>query len=102
MADGFRFFSSSLLIAYNGEQSQPKMPPSKEPSSLTAMATPEITVKMIDFAHSTFNGFLDDAPYMGIDEGYLLGIDSLINFLNVFLQSGFKPIGTVTPGLFKL
>lgn len=36
---------------------------------------------MIDFAHATFKGFLDDKYYNGVDEGYLLGLDSLISIL---------------------
>lgn len=84
-ADSFRFFSSSLLIAFDGEEGGVKRGEGGG-----------IIVKMIDFAHSTFNGFLEDKPYTGIDEGYLLGIDSLINFLTIFLQSGFKPLGAAT------
>jgi inositol-hexakisphosphate 5-kinase len=76
-ANGFRFFSSSLLIAFDAERENQQSPENDGT---------EITVKMIDFAHSTFNGFLDDAPYSGIDEGYILGIDSMINFLTMFLQ----------------
>lgn len=60
--EGYRFFSSSLLIGFDG--------------SLSEDST--IVVRMIDFAHSTFNGFLEDRPYSGIDEGYLLGINSLV------------------------
>lgn len=41
----------------------------------------KILLKMIDFAHSTFNGFLDDKIYNGADDGYLLGIDSLIEIV---------------------
>lgn len=41
----------------------------------------KILLKMIDFAHSTFNGFLTDKVYNGADDGYLLGIDSLIEIV---------------------
>jgi hypothetical protein len=34
---------------------------------------------MIDFAHSTYDLFLNDRRYFGVDEGYLLGIGSLIS-----------------------
>lgn len=64
-ADGFRFFSSSLLIAYDGQKAE----------------SDELTLKMIDFAHSTFWGFGKDKRYSGPDEGYLLGIRNLIRFL---------------------
>ncbi|VDM49634.1 unnamed protein product [Toxocara canis] len=68
-ASGFRFFSSSLLIAFDAKTDK-------------LDAEKCIDVRMIDFAHSTFEGFLDDERYSGPDEGYLLGIDSLIEVLN--------------------
>ncbi|KAI6182546.1 Kinase [Aphelenchoides bicaudatus] len=41
---------------------------------------------MIDFAHSTFRDFMDDKPYTGIDNGYILGIDSLLKFISQILD----------------
>ncbi|KAE9551790.1 hypothetical protein FO519_004994 [Halicephalobus sp. NKZ332] len=79
-AESFRFFSSSLLIAFDGasdSESLLEIENSKE----------SIVVKMIDFAHSTFRGFLDDKVYSGMDDGYLLGIDSLISTLEQILIS---------------
>ncbi|MFH4976684.1 hypothetical protein AB6A40_003393 [Gnathostoma spinigerum] len=73
MADGFRFFSSSLLIAFDSEA---------EDSDLDS----SIDLRMIDFAHSTFHGFLDDSEYFGIDEGYMLGVDSLLDVINCALK----------------
>ncbi|VDK45619.1 unnamed protein product [Anisakis simplex] len=72
-ADGFRFFSSSLLIAYDA----------KCDNDVDDRC---IDIRMIDFAHSTFNGFLDDQRYSGPDDGYLLGIDSLITLLNTIIN----------------
>ncbi|KAL3106734.1 hypothetical protein niasHT_011999 [Heterodera trifolii] len=81
--EGFRFFSSSLLIAFDGSGHKSK-------------ANEGVTVKMIDFAHSTFNGFLDDQPYSSTDDGYLLGMDSLLRILNVFQQNRLvMPIGGI-------
>jgi hypothetical protein len=68
--EGYRFFSSSLLIGFDGSSS--------EDSS--------IVVRMIDFAHSTFNGFMEDRPYAGVDEGYILGINSLLKFISEILD----------------
>uniref|UniRef100_A0AC34QXR8 Kinase n=1 Tax=Panagrolaimus sp. JU765 TaxID=591449 RepID=A0AC34QXR8_9BILA len=76
-AESFRFFSSSLLIAFDG---------SCDLGSSTTNSNP-IVVRMIDFAHSTFNGFLDDKIYSGTDDGYLLGINSLISILEQILVS---------------
>uniref|UniRef100_A0A914LHP9 Kinase n=2 Tax=Meloidogyne TaxID=189290 RepID=A0A914LHP9_MELIC len=83
-AMGFRFFSSSLLIAFDGEKISVG-------SNLDQRGGGGIIVKMIDFAHSTFNGFLGDKLYTGADDGYILGIDSLLNILGMFLQTSFRP-----------
>ena len=41
-----------------------------------------VTMKMIDFAHSTFEGFMDDPIiHEGPDSGYIKGLDSLVTIL---------------------
>lgn len=80
-SEGFRFFSSSLLIAYDAAS-----------SSQSSNENDEISVRMIDFAHSTFTGFMDDANYLGCDEGYLLGIESLISALKQIFDGTLKPL----------
>uniref|UniRef100_A0A914ICJ2 Kinase n=1 Tax=Globodera rostochiensis TaxID=31243 RepID=A0A914ICJ2_GLORO len=86
-AEGFRFFSSSLLIGFDGEHKN-------------KLDEEDIAVKMIDFAHSTFNGFLDDQPYSGTDEGYLLGMDSLLRILTIFQKNRLvTPMGGVKQGI---
>ena len=46
------------------------------------LISPEVTMKMIDFANVTFKGFLDDSViHIGPDSGYLKGIDTLIRIL---------------------
>lgn len=64
-SEGYRFFSASILIAFDAE---------------AADSTPDDSVKVniIDFAHSTFTGFFEDSPYRGVDEGCILGIDSIL------------------------
>lgn len=43
---------------------------------------PEVDVRMIDFAHTTYAGYDGDTTvYTGPDTGYLLGLDSLIRLL---------------------
>ena len=45
-------------------------------------SSPEVTMKMIDFANVTFKGFLEDSViHIGPDSGYLKGIDTLIRIL---------------------
>ncbi len=52
------------------------------------------TVKMIDFAHSTFEGFLKDSVvHIGPDAGYIKGLDSLIHLLQRAL---YPPTSTTT------
>uniref|UniRef100_A0A8C4D9M3 Kinase n=1 Tax=Dicentrarchus labrax TaxID=13489 RepID=A0A8C4D9M3_DICLA len=74
----YRFYSSSLLIIYEGQVSsgqhaslQQKTPP-----------PPLVDVRMIDFAHSTFKGFRGDtAVHDGPDRGYVFGLESLVQIL---------------------
>ncbi|VDK36919.1 unnamed protein product [Gongylonema pulchrum] len=73
-AEGYRFFSSSLLVAFDGKTGN-------DASSSTSASSSSIDLRMIDFAHSTCSGFLDDERHNGPDEGYLLGLDSLISSL---------------------
>ena len=47
----------------------------------------QVTVKIIDFAHSTFEGFLDDPiVHEGPDAGFLKGLDTLIDVLTHALE----------------
>lgn len=41
-----------------------------------------VDVRMIDFEHSTYPGFLDDPTHEGLDHGYLLGLTSLIRLFS--------------------
>ena len=45
-----------------------------------------VTVKIIDFAHATFEGFLDDPiVHEGPDAGFLKGLDTLTDILSTAL-----------------
>lgn len=53
--------------------------------------TNNVIIKMIDFAHSTFKGFMDDPiVHFGPDKGYLRGLETLITVLENGLKSGPK------------
>uniref|UniRef100_A0A3B5MF86 Kinase n=1 Tax=Xiphophorus couchianus TaxID=32473 RepID=A0A3B5MF86_9TELE len=52
--ESYRFYSSSLLIIYEGKVSR------WASFYLSLYYPPLVDVRMIDFAHSTFRGFLDD------------------------------------------
>uniref|UniRef100_A0A914UP95 Kinase n=1 Tax=Plectus sambesii TaxID=2011161 RepID=A0A914UP95_9BILA len=67
-AEGYRFYSGSLLLMYDGAAAAPET---------NEAADAAIDVRMIDFEHSTYPGFRGDAPYTGPDAGYLLGLGSL-------------------------
>lgn len=100
----YRFYSSSLLIIYEGKDPEsvdgwqkPSELPSDKQNQATALGSVEnppasephtppqtlsVDVRMIDFAHSTFKGFRDDQTvHDGPDRGYVLGLESLINIL---------------------
>ncbi|NXA33464.1 IP6K1 kinase, partial [Eudromia elegans] len=98
----YRFYSSSLLIIYDGKDSRAglcaerraeprlKRADSALGESLPAggaaepgpSGQPKVDVRMIDFAHSTFKGFRDDPTvHDGPDVGYVFGLESLINIM---------------------
>uniref|UniRef100_H3DJE9 Kinase n=1 Tax=Tetraodon nigroviridis TaxID=99883 RepID=H3DJE9_TETNG len=103
----YRFYSSSLLVIYEGQpplQAPPTssdrhsaFPPVPSPcprpdsscptSGLNSFAPqpqrpPRVEVRMIDFAHSTFKGFRGDtAVHDGPDRGYVFGLESLVQIL---------------------
>ena len=97
----YRFFSSSLLILYEGEEDT--NPPNQDtgvseyqdnvptltanPDSINSTPAtqildskpPLVDVRMIDFANLTHSGFVNDpVTYDGPDEGYMLGLSTLI------------------------
>uniref|UniRef100_A0A8C3D102 Kinase n=1 Tax=Corvus moneduloides TaxID=1196302 RepID=A0A8C3D102_CORMO len=97
----YRFYSSSLLIIYDGKDSRAGMLGERRPearlkrvdgsvpeasrggsSEPGSSAQPKVDVRMIDFAHSTFKGFRDDPTvHDGPDMGYVFGLESLINIM---------------------
>ena len=66
---GRRFFSSSLLLIYDAADQLPK----------------GVDVRMIDFEHSTYAGFLDDPRHEGVDAGYIFGLTNLIRIFEDML-----------------
>jgi len=64
--------SSHRLTASNS----PHLPPLSVATE--NLSSPLVDMKMIDFAHTTTSGFADEIVYEGPDDGYLFGLESMI------------------------
>ena len=106
--NSFRFYSSSLLLMYEGdvekeceelsssccsfEKDQESL---KRKDAIRSFSSPclnksgncanhrscKVDVRMIDFAHTTYGGFSGDRMRTGPDTGYLFGLKNLIRIL---------------------
>ncbi|NXG31695.1 IP6K3 kinase, partial [Dromaius novaehollandiae] len=88
----YRFYSSSLLIIYDGLESKENTPPLdnhlqghfQKTNCTTSHGTghSKVDVRMIDFAHTTFKGSkCNHTTYDGPDHGYIFGLENLIKIL---------------------
>ncbi|XP_062043426.1 inositol hexakisphosphate kinase 3 [Lepus europaeus] len=85
----YRFYSSSLLIIYDGQQLPERPPGSRHPQEASGEARagpqgglPRVDIRMIDFAHTTYKGSKDGhTTYDGPDPGYIFGLQNLIGIL---------------------
>ncbi|NXK96860.1 IP6K3 kinase, partial [Formicarius rufipectus] len=81
----YRFYSSSLLIIYDGQEHKESVAPSDHhfPFPKTHGVNPSrVDVRMIDFAHTTFKGSKSNpTPHDGPDHGYIFGLENLIKIL---------------------
>ena len=99
----YRFYSSSLLIIYEGdpessheavlEESSDKFPDSSCPSPTAqnpARQTPTdklVDVRMVDFAKSTNQDLDSSFVHDGPDHGYIFGLENLIKLLQEIARS---------------
>lgn len=74
----FRFFTSSLLVIYDGQEALLDQP--------DRAARADVDVRMIDFAHATHKDFDDPVQHTGPDQGFIFGVESLISMLKTVLQ----------------
>ena len=92
--DSYRFYSSSLLIMYDGDDPKEEHGPNV---SLTSVVHPtsditmskdcDVDVKMIDFGNTTHRYCVKDpVKYDGPDEGYILGLTTVINTFETFYK----------------
>ncbi|KAM6182570.1 inositol hexakisphosphate kinase 3 [Erethizon dorsatum] len=85
----YRFYSSSLLVIYDGQEplemtaggqhppEAPQMAPGVSPRGLA-----KVDIRMIDFAHATYKGSWKElTTYDGPDPGYIFGLENLIGIL---------------------
>lgn len=105
--NSFRFYSSSLLLMYEGdmekcddmshcctsekdqETCKRKQDNNRSFSSTSSNKSGncsnhrscKVDVRMIDFAHTTYGGFSGDCMRSGPDTGYLFGLKNLIRIL---------------------
>ncbi|NXE50303.1 IP6K3 kinase, partial [Casuarius casuarius] len=88
----YRFYSSSLLIIYDGLESKENTAPLdnhlqghfQKTNCTTSHGTghSKVDVRMIDFAHTTFKGSkCNHTTYDGPDHGYIFGLENLIKIL---------------------
>lgn len=92
--ESFRFYTSSLLILYEGKgpdgnsndcSEAPPPPPPKETVFTKKPPPSPVDVRMIDFAHSVYSP-KDKGP----DEGYLFGLRNLITQLQTLKQDNLS------------
>ncbi|XP_069420230.1 inositol hexakisphosphate kinase 3 [Ovis canadensis] len=75
----YRFYSSSLLIIYDGQEP----PPTPHGTNVS-----KVDVRMIDFAHTTYKGSWNEhTTYDGPDPGYIFGLENLIQILQGYTNS---------------
>ncbi|NXG25998.1 IP6K3 kinase, partial [Grallaria varia] len=81
----YRFYSSSLLIIYDGQEHKESTAPLDHhfPFPKTHGTNPSrVDVRMIDFAHTTFKGSKSNpTSHDGPDPGYIFGLENLIKIL---------------------
>ncbi|XP_029799624.1 inositol hexakisphosphate kinase 3 [Suricata suricatta] len=85
----YRFYSSSLLIIYDGQEPPERTsgglhpPEALQPAhGSSSRGLYKVDVRMIDFAHTTYKGSWNEhTTYDGPDPGYIFGLENLIQIL---------------------
>ena len=98
--ESYRFYGTSLLIIYEGVESKDEYANLQEKDSTnhrdiaslnllpidTNLRDSLVDVRMIDFANCTYRGCVNDPiTYQGPDDGYLLGLNTLISAFESFI-----------------
>nr|XP_056700431.1 inositol hexakisphosphate kinase 3 [Euleptes europaea] len=83
----YRFYSSSLLIIYDGLEKTIDSHPQGHSQNTSGTVPhgnshPKVDVRMIDFAHTTYKGSrYNQTAYDGPDHGYIFGLENLIKII---------------------
>uniref|UniRef100_A0A8C6TUW1 Kinase n=1 Tax=Neogobius melanostomus TaxID=47308 RepID=A0A8C6TUW1_9GOBI len=91
--ESYRFFSSSLLIIYDGDEVTEALCFAHSPStsceaSSSFSSCPKVDVRMIDFAHTTCKHYGDASViHEGQDSGYIFGLQNLITIIAELAQT---------------
>ena len=81
---GYRFYSASLLLIYEGKAKQGNGFSLQDASNKASPSfSTDVSVRLIDFAHYCCG---DENIHPGPDGGILYGLDNLIMLLDQFLQ----------------
>uniref|UniRef100_A0A3B5QAF7 Kinase n=1 Tax=Xiphophorus maculatus TaxID=8083 RepID=A0A3B5QAF7_XIPMA len=97
--ESYRFYSSSLLIIYDGDPprtpARPRHRGGEEAGGLSGsgsshsshgageVSSPEVDVRMIDFAHTTCRHYGEDSVvHEGQDSGFIFGLQNLITIIS--------------------
>lgn len=81
----YRFYSSSLLIIYDGQETL------QTPHGSNVV---KVDIRMIDFAHTTYKGSWNEhTTYDGPDPGYIFGLENLIQILQDIQEGEWDLLG---------
>ncbi|XP_042540305.1 inositol hexakisphosphate kinase 3 [Dipodomys spectabilis] len=85
----YRFYSSSLLLIYDGQEPLERTRDHMHPQEALQLADgsaseglAKVDIRMIDFAHTTYKGsWKEHTTYDGPDTGFIFGLENLIGIL---------------------
>lgn len=97
----YRFYSSSLLIIYDGQElpertSEGLHPPEalQPDHGSSSGSLSKVDIRMIDFAHTTYKGSWNEhTTYDGPDPGYIFGLENLIQILQDIQEGEWGLLG---------
>ncbi|CAG5091089.1 Oidioi.mRNA.OKI2018_I69.PAR.g12850.t1.cds [Oikopleura dioica] len=90
--ESYRFPGCSLLLIFDGaawERLDECNVDEDKVEELTRWLRMDnlVSIKMVDFAKATYSGFLHDKIHVGPDQGYLYGLNNLLNIIQTYLDS---------------